>query len=275
VSRFSISTAWDETRGVFARDGKLISSVALALILLPQTVSGLIAPPASLSGANPPGWMPLVALAVALLGLIGQIAIARLALGPSTSVGEAISHGARRVLPAFAALLLFGMTLALVLLPLMFLIAGGTELRSLMASDPSPRAVQALMVAVVVGFLVAPRFQLVVPTSAAERGGPIRLLQRSWALTNGSYFKLLGFLLLLFILAIVLVLFVGQMMAGILAKALFGTVTPLSVGALIAALVTAIAATAFSVMVSVMLARIYLQLAGRGEAETGVPRSGT
>src|SRR5215212_11886131 len=102
MAALSISQAWDETREVLARDGRLIGAVALALVLLPETVSGVIAPPA----AQPPSWMPLVQILVLLAGIVAQIAIIRLALGPATSVGEAISHGLKRLLPAFAAILI-------------------------------------------------------------------------------------------------------------------------------------------------------------------------
>src|SRR4051812_46252329 len=116
MSRLSISKAWEETTRVLAHDSKLISSVALALIVLPQTIAGVIAPPVALSGTTPPSWTGLVMLAVAILGITGEIAIMRLALG-RTSVGEAIAHGFRRVIPAGAALLLLILALSVVLVP--------------------------------------------------------------------------------------------------------------------------------------------------------------
>ena len=49
----------------------------------------------------------------------------------------------------------------------------------------------------------------------------------------------------------------------------------LGLSALIVALFTAVAQAAFTVLASVMLARIYVQLAGRGDTEVSVPSSGT
>ena len=112
--------------------------------------------------------------------------------------------------------------------------------------------------------LAAPRFQLVVPTAAAEEGGPIRLLQRSWRMTEGSYLKLLGFLALVLIAAVV-VLFTGQIIVGLVAKAMFGTVHPYSLGALLAGLLTAMISAAFAAVSTVILARIYVQLSGRSD----------
>ena len=272
MSNLSISKAWEEAARVLTRDSKLITSVALALIVLPQTVSGVIAPPPALSGAAPPDWTKIVAILVAVLGVTGQIAIARLALGPSTSVGEAIQHGFRRVAPAFLAIIIFGLLLAVVLLPVMLLMAGAGGLKSLTTAQPTPAAAGAVLVVMLLCLFAAPRFQLVVAAAAAESGGPIRLLQRSWQMTEGSYLKLLGFLLLILIAAIV-VLFSAQVIALILAKSVFGTVHAFSLGALVAGLLTAIASAAFASVSTVILARIYVQLSGRGVAS--VPKSGT
>ena len=57
-------------------------------------------------------------LAVGILSIAAEIAIVRLALG-RTSVGEAIAHGARRVLPTFGALILIVLALGIVLVPIM------------------------------------------------------------------------------------------------------------------------------------------------------------
>jgi hypothetical protein len=63
----------------------------------------------------------------------------------------------------------------------------------------------------------------------------------------------------------VVVLFVGQIMVGLFVRTAFGTVHPLSLGALIAALLTSLVGGLFAAGGSVLLARIYAQLAGRSE----------
>jgi len=271
MSKLSISKAWEETTHVVSHDGKLITSVALALFVLPQSISGAIAPPPTLSGANPPSWMPLVMLAVGILSIAGEIAIVRLALG-RTSVGEAIAHGARRVVPTFAALVLVVLALGIVLIPVMVLIAGSGGLESLATSQPTPDAGKAVLVALIMCLFAAPRFQMMIPTAAGEAGGPIHLIRRGWQLADGVYWKLLGFLVLTLIAAIVVVLFVGQIMVGIVVRTMFGTVHPFSIGALVAALLTSAVSAAFAATFSVILGRIYTQLSGR---KGSVPSSGT
>ncbi|HEX6661148.1 MAG TPA: hypothetical protein VF067_04675 [Sphingomicrobium sp.] len=271
MSKLSISKAWEETTRVVTHDGKLITSVALALIVLPQTISGVIAPPPTLSGANPPSWMPIVMLIVGILSIAGEIAIMRLALG-RTSVGEAIAHGARRIGPAFAALVLVVLALGIVLIPVMVLMAGSAGLESLATDKPTPDAGKAVLVALIMCLFAAPRFQLVIPAAAGEGGGPIHLIKRGWQLADGVYWKLFGFLVLTLIAAIVVVLFVGQIMVGILVHTMLGTIHPYSIGALISALLTSAVSAAFAATFSVILARIYVQLSGR---KASAPSSGT
>ena len=256
MSKLSISKAWEEAKHVLAHDGKLITSVALALIVRRFCMTT--------RPVNPPSWMPVVAILVAILGITGQVAVTRLALGPSTSVGESIQHGFRRVVPAFLALLVLFFALVVVLLPIMIAMAGPEGLKSVATETPTPAAGGALLIVVFLCLLAAPRFQLVVPTAAAEEGGPIRLLQRSWRMTEGSYLKLLGFLALVLIAAVV-VLFTGQIIVGLVAKAMFGTVHPYSLGALLAGLLTAMISAAFAAVSTVILARIYVQLSGRSD----------
>ena len=104
-----------------------------------------------------------------------------------------------------------------------------------------------------------------IPAAAGEPGGSIHLLKRGWTLADGSYWRLFGVLMLLLVVAIVVVLFVGQIMVGLVVRTAFGTVQPLSLGALIAALLTSAVSGLFGAGASVLLARMYAQLAGRSE----------
>ena len=44
MANLSISAAWDQSKVILARDGKLLASVALALVALPALVTGLVSP---------------------------------------------------------------------------------------------------------------------------------------------------------------------------------------------------------------------------------------
>jgi hypothetical protein len=272
MTKLSISKAWDETKDILRRDGKLFASVALALVVLPSAFGGLVAPPPNLSGVAPPSWAPLLGLLIALIGIAGQIAMIRLALSP-TVVADAIGHGFRRLLPAFVALLLFAMALAIVLVPLLIAMIGVDNLDAATNDPPPAEVLRAMTVVGLIAIAAAARFQLILPVAAAESGGPIKVLKAAWKDGRGHYWRLLAFVLLSLLLAVIVVLFIGQFMGGIVARTLFGTLEPFSLGALIAALVTGAAQAAFSAVISVMLARIYLQVAGTGDAEASVPHS--
>jgi hypothetical protein len=264
MAKLSISRAWDETQKVLAHDGRLLASVALALVLLPEVVASVLVPPPNLSGEQPPSWMPAVSILVALAGLIGQIAIIRLALGPTTSVGQAISHGLRRFLPGLGAVLLFGLPLAFAMGLLFALLAGPTALEALRNGTADPAAGRVILVLLVLALLVSARFQLIMPVTTGESGGPIRILRRSWELGSGHYLRLLGFLVAIIITALIVFL-AAQFLGGILAHTMFGDAKPLSLSALVIALISGVVQTAFVVVVSTLLARIYAQVASRSD----------
>lgn len=275
MSKLSISHAWDETRGVLARDGRLLASVALALILLPQVIMGVMAPPKELSGQEPPSWIAAVAIVVALIGVVAQVAMVRLAIRHGTSVGEAIGHGAKRFLSAFAAILIVVFALVLLAVLLMVAVAGPEQVTAMAQGAPQPGVAIVLLGIMLLALLIGVRIQLVVPVASEEGGGPIRVLSRSWQLTAGNYWRMLAFLLLVLVCAVISIVVAG-MVGGMLSRLIFGDIEAWSVGALLLALFTAAVQAAFSVVISVMLARIYVQVAGGDRdqlVEPSVPNS--
>ena len=271
MAQLSLSRAWEEARQIFARDGGLLSAVALALLLLPEVVAGLVAPSV---GSTPSVPGRVISLLAAFVGVIGQLALIRLALGPSTTVGQAISHGARRFPVTLGALLILICGLALILIPLMaVLIAAGVIQLPGQGQANSPSLAVLAMVLAVLSLFVAVKFIMSVPVASAESAGPLEILKRSWRLTNGNYWPLLGLELLLLVAALVL-LISAQLVGGTLAQLVGGDITPFSLAALILALFIGLAQAVFTVLASVMLARIYVQLAGRPEAQASVPTTG-
>lgn len=268
MASLSISRAWDEAKAVLAGDGRLIWTVALALLFLPQVLSSTVAPPTNVADQAAPAGSGLVVTAALLVSMIGQLAIARLAVGPATSVGDAIRHGARRFLPALAAFLIFLFGMALILVPLIMALGLSPMLLN-PASAPPAQLLGRLLILVLLAFLLSVKFLLVTPVASSEPIGPIAILKRSWGLTGGHYARLLGFVLLATVAALVVVL-TAQIVGTIFAKLFAQSVSPLSAGALVLALFTAGAQAALSAAFTVMLARIYVQAAGLG-ARVSVP----
>jgi len=275
VADLSISKAWDETKATLASDGTLLMTVAAALFLLPQVLVG-VATGAGADAAQSPPALGLPMAIAALIGLVGQISIAWLAIGSSVSVGEAIRHGLRRLLPFLGAILLVVATMALIfILAALILMVAGVIDRPLAGVEPRPRDIaMVLLVALVPMLFVSVRL---IPTSAvaaAETVGAVGILKRSWQLTRGHFPRLLGFMAIFIVGMLVVIVAVGPII-GLLAIALFGSTEPFSLGALTIALVTALIQAAVVVVYVVMVARIYVQLAGDRSAEATVPISGT
>ena len=67
----------------------------------------------------------------------------------------------------------------------------------------------------------------------------------------------------------------GVILVVIVILLLLGRPTPGSLSALLVGLVAGLIQAGFTVIVAVMQARIYVQLAGGGEAQASVPSSGT
>jgi hypothetical protein len=273
MSGLSISKAWEESRAVLAHDGRLIAAVALALVALPTAITGLISPE-GVSTASAPAWTDAVVLVASLAALAGQLALIRLALGPSITVGAAIEHGVRRM-PVYvlsAVLIVLGMMVLAVPFAVVLSLLGvplGAK-----AMPATPEVITAMLLFLALVIFVAVRLLVSGPVASGEQVGPIEIIRRSWVLTAGHWWHLFGFLVIFFIGAIVLLIAVGAA-AGVAAQLLLGSIKPMSPGALLVALVGALANAIITSLFAVMLARIYAQLAGRDAARATVPKSGT
>lgn len=267
MARLSLSKAWDETRAHLAADGKLYIAIALALFVLPATVFGTLEPSALMGGTPQNSTVQLLFLLVLLLNGAGRLAISRLALRHAT-VGEAIGHAMRRIMPLAAAFLIFLIPVVLLLTPF---------LPAVMASpdNPPPGPLLASLAITLAAFILGVRLALpLVPIAAAEPIGPVALLKRAWQLTAGNWWRLAGFMIVFFAASLLAARAVGYVLGGVLIL-VSGPLEPMGVSALVLAAVLALVGAAFTAVFSVMLARIYVQLAGPGHADVSVPSSGT
>ena len=100
MSSLSIGQAWDEAKAALQANRKLIVPVALGMVLLPAALVSMVEPQVPAGQQPPPGPWMLVALAMLIVMMVGQIAIVLLVNGWRGSVGEAISRprGAHRPL---------------------------------------------------------------------------------------------------------------------------------------------------------------------------------
>jgi hypothetical protein len=268
MSSLSISAAWDETRPILLREGKLLAAVALALIVLPQTVLAVIGAPVGPQSSGP---SMIAYFIVILLGCAAQIALNRLAIGPSVTVGSAIGTGFRRLL-SVAAVVVLAAIAVVALAVVLLLILTSARLMSVPSPGQAPPASLLLMLIVMVALVFA-MFVLVFPLAAVETGNPLRLIARAWALSRHNYLRLLGFVVIIFVgLSLIVVVTVTGLGSVILLA--LGKPEPGSLSALLLGIISGVVQASFTVVTAVMIARIYVQLAGRGGAHASVPNSG-
>jgi hypothetical protein len=260
MTKVSISTAWEETKAIIARDGKLLATVALALFVLPGAISDLVTPQAPSGEFPKAGYWMIVTLIALLIALVGQLAVIRLAIGSRHTVGETIAHAFRRA-PAY-----LGATFIWIL---PFALIGGGIAGTASDGHLSPAAALLVLILVVAMIFLAIRMLLSSAVASAEGLGPVAILRRSWELTEGNWWRLFGFFVL-FVIATLIVLAAVSSVIGLLIKLTFGSLEPLTVGALLFALIGQVVAAAVSVLLMVMLARIYVQLSGHGQEQVFV-----
>ena len=252
MRKLSITTAWNETNAFVRREASLLLPIAFLLIAVPTAFFQLVRASA---GENPePGAWMLVALPMAVITTIGSLAIAWLALTPNTSVSEALKMGALRVLPLLGAILVLmiaGIVVATFILTL-FSFAGQSE-----------AAVVGATVFILLLFgAIWIRLILMTSIAVAERAGPVAIIRRSWALTRGHFWHLLGFLLLIAILFIVVTLAISAVLGILLSLAAGGRPQPGSLTSFFVLLVGAIINGVVAIYFTAMIARIYAQLTG-------------
>jgi hypothetical protein len=257
MKKLSITTAWNETLSFVKREAGLVFPVAFGLMALPMVFLQLLAPAATTAGQQPEAgpWM-LLFFPLLFLSVVATIAISALATGREAVVGEALRLGVRRFLPLLGAMLL----IALCFMPVMVILV--------LVGQASPSAGVLLgLAAVIAGIVLWVRLMLTTPVAATEGGGPIAIIKRSFELTRGHAARLLGFVLLIVILGAVAV-FAVVSVGGILIVLIAGKPDPGSIGFLLVLLLGALLNTVFVVYFTVMIARIYTQLAAQ-------PASGT
>ena len=254
MKKLSVTAAWNETAAFVKREFGLLFLVAFGLVALPTVILRAVAP------ETPPGQIPeagawmLLILPVIVFSIIGSLTMTMLALGRGEDARAAFGHAVRRSPTVLVAALLLGLIAMVAALPVAIVIV--------LLAGTGPAAAILLSAAILLAFVfVWIRMMLLNPVGAVEPVGPIEILRRSWRLTAGQFWKLLGFVaiaLILFgvlslavtsVLGSLVILAAGQPQDGNLSKGLL-----LLLGGILNA--------AFGVFLTVMVARIYAQLAG-------------
>lgn len=274
MSALSIGRAWDEAKTALGANRKLMVPVALGLVLLPAVIVSMVEPQVA-PGEQPPAgpWM-LVALLMVLVMLVGELAIVLLVNGWRGSVGEAISKAARRTPIFVLAALSLVVPVVLVFSILLALSGVGTGATGQIDwTNFNPIGWLVLLAFLLALVYVAIRLLPLLPVVACEQIGPFAALKRSFTLTSGHFWRLLGFLLLLMVAFLVVAMTVGAVVGGGVTLAL-GQPQPWSLSLLLIALAGGLIQAGFVLVYTAMLARIYAQLSAPIASVPEVEREG-
>ncbi len=256
----SIGTAWTEAAAFVRSERRLIAPVVLGLVMVPAVIASMVQPSVAPGVRPPPGGWMIVTLFMIMAMVIGQLAIALLATGWRGSVGSAIGRALKRVptliLAGFAVMIPMFLLLTLVM-ALMGVKGGADGQLSKSAAGLASLPLVLLFIATIL--FVAVRLLPLVPIVANSDQGPVAALKRSFQMTKGNFWKLLGFTLLLSIAFLVVTVAVSAVTGSLLTLA-FGRPEAWSVSLLLMALVGGLIQAAFVTIYTAMLARIAVQL---------------
>jgi hypothetical protein len=239
--RFSYSAIWEDTVALLRAHGSLAAALAGVFLFLPALLVGHFLPMPEPS--NPADLVPQTVahfeanahwiLLSGIVNMAGTLAILLLVFRPGAlSVGGAIAAG--------LGLLIFYLV-ANFLATIAFLLG--------------------LILFIVPGLYLIGRLLPLAPVIVAEnRRNPIEALSRTWALTKGHGWAVLGMFLLVFIAGFILTAVIGGIIGAILILAL-----PEHLSAFLNLVVSSVLSAALQVVTIFLYAAIYRALAARAE----------
>lgn len=268
----SMGTVWDRTAEFLSENLGTVLPVALGAIFVPAAISG------SLSGLQhgaTPGLAAVLGLASLLLAIVtfwGQLAVTALALDPA--IGRGALNVATRRLPA-ALLVTVALFVALFLLVIpagIILALSGADL-SASATGAMPQVPPAAVLWMVLYFLVllpvglwlGARLIVVAPAIVGEKA-MFGAIPRSWSLTRGSAFRIVGVLILYAIVATVAYLAATTAFGAIITLIAGRGEDGLSLAMVLTVIVGGAVSTAFTVLGTAFTAKLYLALRTDKEA---------
>lgn len=273
-----MSAVWDRTVEVINGRTAMLASIAALTLWLPSMLRDLFAY-AAVGGAAPAGapgsgasalWFVL-SLVTAALTILGQLALIAVASDPATTRNDALRIAARRLPVAIGLALLLGLLVFVLLVPVVATIAAAwpdPEIAMMSLAVLGPFGILAplspetrafvglyLLVFALVMLWLAARLALLNPVIVNERIG-VGSFARSFALTRGLTWKIVGLVILFAIVAGVVVL-AAQSVVGIVFRLVLG-VDNLALARLLTAAVLAAVTSAITIVWTTFLAQLYV-----------------
>lgn len=266
----TMSNVWDRaTEVVRGRAGQLAGIAALTLFLpaLIRDAVPLVATPGTAGFAIAGG---LAAIVVLLVAIWGQLALLATATDPGTTRADAYARASARFPAALGVTAVVILAVIALFIPIAVAVGvSGADFSGVATTGRMPDlgggtvafiALYALAL-LIVGIWIAARLAVTNAVVLNERRG-IGAFARSWQLTRGITWRLVG-VLLLYAIVLVIAVSAAQFITGTLFGLILGR-TPLVT--FLTAAVGGAVTTAFSVLASAFTAQLYVAVTQRGVA---------
>lgn len=268
----SMGTVWDRTAEFLSDNLGTVLPVALGAIFVPAAISGSLT---ELQHAAAPGLtfgLGLASLLLAIVTFWGQLAITALALDLSAGRGAA-GVATRRLPAALLVTIVIFAALFLLAIPAGIIMAlSGADLSGAatgtMPPVPPAAALWVLLYCLVllpVLLWLGARLVVLVPVIVGEKA-MFGAVPRSWSLTRGSAFKIVGVLILYGIVASVAYLAATTAFGAIITLIAGRGEDGLSLATVLTVIVGGAVSTAFTVLGTAFTAKLYLALHSAKEA---------
>lgn len=278
----TMGSVWDRTTQVIAGRGGMLAGIAALTIFLPGVIRNAFAFYAheTTTGLRIVGG--ILTIAMVLLSVWGQLAIIAAASDPATDRPAAQRIATGRLLPAIGVSIVLGVVLVISYLPAIAMLAGsGIDFTAIAAgSRIQPGDVSggllALMLLYSVVWLVvllwlSARLTIWQAVLVNERNG-LRSLTRSWALTRGMTWRIIG-VLILFVIVVAIATLATQFVTGTVFRLILGA-DNIATALFLAGIAASIVSTILAVLGIVFIAQLYVALVQKRDGiATGVATS--
>lgn len=257
-----IGDVWDRTVDVLRGRAGILTSIALITLVLPGVVGAALGTVLPLGSAVAVAG-PLIRLGVLVLLILGVLAMTAVASDPAVDRAQALRIAGERLLPALGVIVVLVLAAIVVFIPAGALLAlsgatlsiGGKLDMSHAAPGYTAGVGLSVLLAVLLGLWFSARIVPLFGIVTNERRG-LGALRRSLTLTKGSTLKLIGVLILYFIITTVAML-AATSVVGVVARLILGGDAVGGVAFVVAVVSTLISAGA-TMLQSVFYARFYV-----------------
>ncbi|WP_159754832.1 glycerophosphoryl diester phosphodiesterase membrane domain-containing protein [Sphingomonas sp. 8AM] len=257
-----IGDVWDRTVDVLRGRTAILTGIVLLTLVLPGIVVGALGTIVPVSDPFVAA-VPLIRFATLVLLVLGVLAITAVASDPAVDRTQGLRIAGQRLLPALGVLTALVIAAIALFIPagVLFRLSGatlsgaGTLDMSHAAPGYTAGAGLLVLLAALFGLWLSARIVPLFGIVVNERRG-FGALRRSLTLTSGSTLKLIGVLILYFVLTTVAML-AATSVVGVIARLVLGGDAPGGVAFVVAVVRTLISAGATMVQ-SVFYARFYV-----------------